>query len=935
MSDENPVLNLASGSTGLSPDELIIDRWRRTEEVFHRVLDAPAAERTALVKELCAGDVELLQEANSLLKAWDAQEHLSAEYVASKPADSRVTQAGRRIGPYQLERILGRGGMGAVYLAHRADGQFEQQVAIKLIDVPLAGDLFRERFRRERQILAGLNHPFIARLLDGGTGGEGELYLAMEYVEGVPISQHCRDQALSLRDKLALFKSVCTAVRFAHQNLVVHRDLKPDNILVLADGTPKLLDFGTAKLLDPTEVEGEFTREGFHAFTPQYASPEQVLGHAITTASDIYSLGVLLFLLTSGSPPYEFSNFSTAELVRVICDEQPPRPSEKAPLGVVDADVDAIVMKALRKEPEQRYPSVDALILDLEAYLDGRPVAARQGTLRYRALKMVRRNKVALTAAALVMLTVMAGMGGILWQARIANVQRRKAEARSEDLRKLSNTLLSELDDAIQKLPGSTPAQRLLVTTVLEHLDRMQKDAADDPQLQLDMVNAYTKLGNVQGNPYDQNIGDPQGALATLDKALAIAGRLARVQPEDPAVSRALGMAQQSRSEVLFGIGKTPDAVASMRAATAIFDALAARPSASVDALAEAATAHGGLGDELGQSGTASLSDLTGALAAFRKTLEIDQRILQLDPSYARAIRGMALIRTKIATIEAETDPGAALPDYRQALDSMRSLPEAVQSTLPNQRILSTILRKYGLALKDTGDYEQALQNFERARTMLQRFVDLDPQDARALNDLEAGLENEAECYEDRAQGIFPGVTRNRSADARSALRLVTDARRILARLLDQEPGNELWRAALGAVLIRISVWQHAVHPDGSSMEFAQQGLAILKDFRPQENAPGMVLDLVTTGLITVEPARLREPKLAVKYAERMVALSRRQKPGFLLTLAQSYRLAGEADKAWATAREALALLPAHSSAPSRIRKLLDAELAASREPQH
>jgi tetratricopeptide (TPR) repeat protein len=908
----------------LSPEELIVERWRRTEEVFHQVLDAPAANRAGRLKELCAGDAELLQEADSLLRAWEAQEHFSSEHASSHREEPRAVQTGRRIGPYQLERILGRGGMGAVYLARRADGQFEQQVAIKLIDVPLAGDLFRERFRRERQILAGLNHAFIARLLDGGTGAEGDLYLAMEYVEGVPITQHCRDNALSLRDRLALFKSVCTGVRYAHQNLVVHRDLKPDNILVLADGTPKLLDFGTAKLMDPTEAEGEFTREGFHAFTPQYASPEQVLGQAITTASDIYSLGVLLFLLTSGSPPYELSNFSTAELVRVICDEQPPRPSEKAVPGTVDADVDAIVMKAIRKEPEQRYPSADALIADIEAYLEGRPVAARQGTLRYRALKMMRRNKVALTGAALVLLTVMAGIAGVLWQARIANVQRRKAESRSEDLRKLSNTLLSDLDDAIQKLPGSTPAQRLLVTTVLEHLDRMQKDAADDPQLQLDMVNAYIRLGNVQGNPYDQNIGDPQGAMATLDKALAIAASLNKAQLNNIAVTRALGMVQQSRSEVLFGMGKTPDGVVSMRAAVSIFHGLAARPGASVDALAEAATAYGGLGDELGQSGTASMSDTVGALAAFRKTLELDQRILQRDPSHVRAIRGMALIRMKIANIEAETDPGSALPDYRKALDGIHSLPEAIRSTFPNQRFVCHMLRKYGLALKDTGDYQQALQNFEQARIMLQRFSDLDPHDARALNDLAAGLDDEAGCFEDRAQGIFPGAG-NRNADDSSALRLLTETRAILERHLAQDPANAHWRANLGAILIRMGV----VHPNESSLELAQKGLALLKDVGRQASAQGADLDLVATGLITVEPPSLREPRLAVHYAERMVALSHRQKPGFLLTLAQSYRLAGDTEKARATAREALALLPATATSPSRIRKLLDAELVA------
>ncbi len=506
-------------------------------------------DRAARLQSLCGGDEALLREVRSLLDAWDAQQRLTV----SEPTRSEVgpvesghidATAGQRIGPYRLDRLLGRGGMGAVYLASRVDGQFDQQVAIKLIDLPLATELFRERFRQERQILARLNHPFIAKLLDGGVTEGGELYLAMEFADGLPIGQHCSQRSLPLRERIGLFLSVCSAVRFAHQNLVVHRDLKPDNIIVLKDGTPKLLDFGTAKLLAPSEIgaEGEFTRLGFHSFTPQYASPEQVLGHPITTASDIYSLGVLLFLLTAGVLPYELKEFTTAEMVRLICEEPPLKPSDEATIGKLDSDIDAIVLKALRKEPAERYASVDQLISDLDAYLNGRPVGAHHGSWRYWASKFARRNKLALAAAAVLSATLVAGIGGVVWQAQVANAQRRKAESRLEDLRKLSNTLISDIDDAIQKLPGSTPAQKLLVDTVLEHLDRTAKDTSDDPKLQLDLVNAYTKLGNVQGNPYDQNIGDQQGAVASLDKALSIATRLVRREPENAGRAPGAGM---------------------------------------------------------------------------------------------------------------------------------------------------------------------------------------------------------------------------------------------------------------------------------------------------------------------------------------------------------------------------------------------------------
>jgi len=324
--------------------------------------------------------------------------------------------AGRRVGPYELESILGRGGVGAVYLAHRADGQFEQRLAIKLIDLPLATDLFRQRFRLERQILAGLNHPNIARLLDGGATEDGELYLAMEYAEGIPVDAYCRQQCLNVPARLSLFKTICGAVQYAHQNLVVHRDLKPANILVLAGGAPKLLDFGTAKL---------------HSFTPQYASPEQILGDPITTSSDTYSLGVLLYLLLTGAPPYELKEFTTAEMLRVICQIQPDKPSahSNSAIGCLDADLDAIILKALRKEPLGRYLTVDQFAGDIQAYLDGRPVAARHGTLRYQAGKFVRRNRMALAAATLLGLSLLAWRRGSVVAGK--NCRRPKAQSRS------------------------------------------------------------------------------------------------------------------------------------------------------------------------------------------------------------------------------------------------------------------------------------------------------------------------------------------------------------------------------------------------------------------------------------------------------------------------------------------------------------------------
>jgi tetratricopeptide (TPR) repeat protein len=909
--------------------------FHQIETIFQKVMETPASLRPAMLESLCGGNAELLKEVQSLLKACEREEMITATSRSETGVGLKVWSDRKRIGPYELDHLIGRGGMSAVYLARRADGQFDQQVAIKLIDLPFVTALFQERFRQERQILARLSHPNIARMLDGGVSDDGELYLVIEYVNGLSIQQYCAKHSLSIRARIKLFMSVCDGVRFAHQNLVVHRDLKSDNIIVLEDGTPKLLDFGTAKLLAPMDaaVETEFTRHGLRAFTPQYASPEQVLAHPISTATDIYSLGVLLFVLLTGAPPYELKSSTTDEMIRVICEEEPPKPSAKSAKGAVDSDLDAIVLKALRKEPQERYGSVDHLIADLQAYLDGRPVTAHQGSFRYLAGKFVRRNKRALAAAALIFLSVVAGMIGVIWQARIANSERRMAQARAEDLRKLSDRLLSDIDDAIQKLPGSTPAQKLLVSTVLEHLNRAAKDAAGDSRMELDLANAYIRLGNVQGNPYDQNIGDAQGAVASLDSAVSIAAGLVRRDPKDAAAAHALGWAQQSRSEVLFGIARTQEGIAMMRSAAAIYEAWATRPGAKVEDLYKAATAYGGLGDELGQGGTASLSDPQGAMTAFRKSLEIDERIVRGNARFTPAWRGIAVTRMKIANIETDTDPGAALHNYYEAIKGVSALPEDARKSLPIRRIEATIYRKTGMALKEIGRYQEAVSYMERARAIQAPFVDKDPNDTRAANDFLALVENEAECFEERAEGIFTKKEINSTEDAAAALRTLSEARSLSEHLLQTQPENTNWRSTLGLILVRISLQQKSLRQFETAHETAANGVAILRAVARQKDAQGFDLDAVATGLTIVEPEQFRDPKLAVECAERMVERNHHQKPGFLLTLAHAYHVAGQNERARAAAREGLGLLPGLTSntAPSRIRKELQAELSEAK----
>ena len=577
------------------------ENFLRVEAIFHEACALPPEARPDLIESRCGGDRELAAEVQFLLQACKAEEQETASQRPEPEASGGSLSDRKRVGPYELDRMLGRGGMGAVYLAHRVDGHFEQKVAIKLIDLPLATNLFRDRFRQERQILAGLQHPYIARLLDGGVTAEGDLYLAMEYVDGVPIHRFCEENDLTESQRLALFLRVCEAVQFAHQNFVVHRDLKPDNILVAVDGTPRLLDFGTAKLLSQSSDNpgSQVTREGYQTYTPQYASPEQVLGKPITMASDTYSLGVLLYLMTTGSLPYEFKELTTEEMLRVVCEQAPRRPLVAGTGKRLDADLEAIVLKALRKEPRERYLSAEHFAADIRAYLEGLPVAARQGTLRYRAGKFIRRHRLALAAAVVVAVTLIAGIAGVLWQAKVANEERRKAEASAADLRQLSNSLLSELDEAIKELPGSTGAQKLLVTRVLEHLDRAAKDAYGNRQTQLDLADAYTRLAAIQDDPYVQNLGDPIAALASLDKAIALTAPLASAGSQDRDALRALALATELSSTILWQTGRTQEAISAMHRAIKSFDVLVADPHASSALILDAAGAYNGLGDEL------------------------------------------------------------------------------------------------------------------------------------------------------------------------------------------------------------------------------------------------------------------------------------------------------------------------------------------------
>ncbi|HZS56846.1 MAG TPA: serine/threonine-protein kinase, partial [Bryobacteraceae bacterium] len=393
-----------------SPDKA---RWQRVKKILDQVLESPTDRRKQLIEELCNGDQRLREEVDEYLTYMDRAEGLLSEENLGQALSEGATGDAlpARAGPYRIEREIGRGGMGIVCLAKRDDGEYERVVALKLIKSPERRGKFARLFWRERQILARLDHPNIARLLDGGTTAEGYAYYAMEFIDGEPLDRYRQRRALTLRDKLRLFTAICSAVSYAHRNLIIHGDLKPKNVLITREGVPKLLDFGVARILSGGVQTETTTRM---PMTPTYASPEQIRGESLTVATDVYSLGVLLYELLSGSYPYGARQSSAAAMRAFLDQNQNPIPLRQHNRNI-PRDLENIVMMALRKEPERRYPTVDALCGDIQAFMDGFPVQAAPDTFFYRLGKFTRRNKWAAIAATIA-ISAVAVSGIMIWR---------------------------------------------------------------------------------------------------------------------------------------------------------------------------------------------------------------------------------------------------------------------------------------------------------------------------------------------------------------------------------------------------------------------------------------------------------------------------------------------------------------------------------------
>ena len=749
------------------------DRSERVAELVESALELEAAERINLLDRACGDDCELRAEVESLLKFQPQARsfieapayEVAAETLA---ADSGELKPGDRIAEYEIESLLGEGGMGEVYLAR--DLQFDRVVAIKVVKRAFARASFIRQFQQEERILAGLTHPHIARLYGGGVTPDGLPYFVMEYVEGERLDDYCESNHLNIPERLELFRKICSAVSYAHQHLVIHRDLKPGNIRVTAEGEPKLLDFGIAKLLDETASDvPEQTISLLSVMTPEYASPEQVRGEAMTTASDVYSLGVVLYQLLTGEKPFRLTSHRADEVSRTITEQAPIRPSDKR--KSLRGDLDNIVLMAMRKEPERRYASVAQFSEDIRRHLTGRPVLARKDTWSYRSAKFIKRHTLAVSAAALVAVTLCGGILATTWQARRAEAERALAQHRFDEVRRLARSLMFEIHDSVADLPGSTPTRQLIVSRALEYLNSLAQEAGNDPSLLRELASAYVKVGNVQGNPNNSNLGDTAGALESFRKAKAIADQLLAQNPNDAQARRQLGVAQEKMCDVQAAMGDLPAAVANAQRSLAAFQALAESNPADVAAQQSLAISHFKTGDVLGNPNFPNNGDVAGAMNHYDAALKILQSLPVGSADDFKTRRLIGLVEERLGTIFEETGNIAEAERHYQASQVIRlQLAEQHADNTEIVRDAAIAHEKIANVQTAAGNFAGALENRQRSLEIFTRLAEADPRNVLAQRSLGISYLHLAELLES------PQIGRRNDAVAnyRRALEILT-----------------------------------------------------------------------------------------------------------------------------------------------------------------
>jgi eukaryotic-like serine/threonine-protein kinase len=728
------------------------ERWEWLSSILADALQIrDLGERDAFVLERCDGDAEALREIQSLLAADTkfattlegggfasaARSVFSTPSATVDEVEAASVHVGKRLGAYEIVDVIAVGGMGAVYKAKRVDASYETLVAIKIMRADLSAKAARTvlaRFRAERQMLASLNHPNITRLIDGGSTEEGLPYFVMEYVDGEPIDRYCESRNLPIAVRLAKFRDVLSAVHYAHQRLIVHRDLKPNNILVDDNGVVKLLDFGIARLLDPESSDAAMA-EGKNAttmlaMTPTYASPEQVKSEAITTASDVYSLGVVLYRLLTGVSPYKSKNTQPLELAREIAETDPERPStavvtatkhgDTENVRAIDVtrlkktlrgDLDNIVLMALRKAPARRYASAEQFSEDIRRYLAHEPVLAHADSLAYRTNKFVRRNRWSVAFASLAVVGLIGGIAATTYQAKVARDAQARAERLFGNVRDLSNRFVTEVFEQIQPVPGTSVAQQTVISTATEYLDTLANEATDNRRLLLEAAQGHVKLAQME----ERALLPTDKRAATLSRGISLVQRAERLGARDhPSLALLLHL-QSILGELEVAQSKHPSALARFEELAPFARANDSDSFPLLRAKGDFLLAFGTSASALGQPLTRAIELIDSAQRSYVTAAAIANEVQ--DKFTARML--VALTGLQAGRIEAELPAGAGLrraisrlePSYAQLIDLMRERPQD-SALVANSVLASSLLADYWAKL---GDFTRAREYFRLA----------------------------------------------------------------------------------------------------------------------------------------------------------------------------------------------------------------------------
>lgn len=613
--------------------------WRALQSELDVLMALPESERAVQLAAVGAKDPAMGAELLHLLAQIGADVLPESLPLSSLTAldSGDDDRSGQHFGPFVVDACIGRGGSGAVYRAHR-EGDYAQTVAIKLLHGARIDAAGARRLQHERDVLARLDHPGIVRLVDAGVTADGRPFLALEHVEGLTWDRYLIERAPPAAERLGMFAAVCDAVAYAHQRLLVHRDIKPGNLMVTGDGTPKLLDYGIAKLLGDQD-DSTLTRDFGTSLTPAYAAPEQLRGESVTTATDVHALGILLYETLSGRHPFRDAGHRGETLRQAIMQASAPPLSHCPEMIAMPAswrgDLERIVAMALEKEPERRYASAREFGDDVRAVLAGRPVRARRASAGYVLSRFVGRNRIAVAVVAACVLLLIATAIAALWQSRIAADQRARAERRFDDVHRFANVVLFDYQEGIRRLAGSLPMQRRLVADALRYLESLRRDADDDPGLLADVVSAYIKVGDLQGNPYGPNIGDLEGAARSYGEAQALLNILRAGHHDRDSAGATQARLWSRIAELRHQAGELDEARDIFERSLLAFEALPADLRTKVDIVTVHAHVLDHYGDLLGREGGASLNDIDAARKSHMQARALREAALSLDPEHS------------------------------------------------------------------------------------------------------------------------------------------------------------------------------------------------------------------------------------------------------------------------------------------------------------